>query len=145
MTQSTLRSPLRFVNPPALYDPSPNGYSHIATVEGAISLAYISGQGGEKQDGTLSPCFDEQVKQGFRNLKSALAAIAAEARDIAKLTVLIVDHDESRLAVFSNELACSLGSDIKPACTLIPVSRLALDGMLFEIEAIVTLPRFPSG
>jgi enamine deaminase RidA (YjgF/YER057c/UK114 family) len=28
---------------------------------------------------------------------------------------------------------------MKPTCTLIPVPRLALDGMLFEVEAVAVL------
>lgn len=32
--------------------------------------------------------------------------------------------------------------DRKPASTLIPVPRLAVDGALFEIDAIVAIPNF---
>lgn len=60
--------------------------------------------------------------------------------DIAKLTVLIVDHTEERLHIFGAELEQALGHGPKPTCTLIPVPRLALDGMLFELEAVAVLP-----
>jgi enamine deaminase RidA (YjgF/YER057c/UK114 family) len=60
--------------------------------------------------------------------------------DIAKLTVLVVDHTEESLKVFGSELELMLGGGPKPACTLIPVPRLALDGMLFEVEAVAVLP-----
>lgn len=33
----------------------------------------------------------------------------------------------------------SFGPGPKPACTLIPVPRLALDGMLFEVEAVAAM------
>lgn len=104
-------------------------------------MAIVSGQGGETPDGLLAPGFEAQVRQGFANLKTALESVGAEGRNIAKLTVLIVDHDEAKLAVFGRELAFAFGTDVKPACTLIPVPRLALDGMLFEIEATAVLPR----
>ncbi|MGO4774984.1 RidA family protein, partial [Lysobacter sp. 2RAB21] len=58
---------------------------------------------------------------------------------VVKLTVLVVDHSHERLHVFGEELAAAFGADHRPACTLIPVPRLALDGMLFEIEAIAAL------
>jgi enamine deaminase RidA (YjgF/YER057c/UK114 family) len=55
--------------------------------------------------------------------------------------VLVVDHNEEKLHIFGEEQDRALGADtVKPACTLIPVPRLALDGMLFEIEAVAALP-----
>jgi len=130
---------LRFMNPPTLYDPAPNGYSHVAVIGAGRPLVLVSGQGGESADGYLSPNFSVQVRQGFANLRDALASAGAGGSDIAKLTVLIVDHDEEKLAVFGRELAFAFGETVRPTCTLVPVPRLALDGMLFEIEATAVI------
>lgn len=127
------------INPPGLYDPSPNGYSHVATIKQGARLAFIAGQGGENEQGELPKEFQAQVRQAFDNLLIALKAAGASPRDVAKLTVLIVDHSEARLHVFGEELERALGPGPKPTCTLIPVPRLALDGMLFEVEAVAVL------
>lgn len=126
---------LSFINPPGLYDPRPNGYSHAVVVEAPARLIYIAGQGGETVDGVLSEDFGTQVKQALSNLRTALDAAGAEVANVAKLTVLIVDHSEEKLQIFGGALAAMWGDHPAPACTLIPVPRLALDGMLFEIEA----------
>ena len=131
---------LILINPEGLYDPAPNGYSHVASVAAGTRLVFIAGQGGETEDGKLAPDFRLQVRQALRNLGIAISAAGASASSIAKLTVLIVDHSEQRLQVFGEELAAALGEGPKPACTLIPVPRLALDGMLFEVEAVAVLP-----
>ncbi|MCW3479179.1 RidA family protein [Neisseriaceae bacterium JH1-16] len=133
-------APLTLHNPAGLYDPAPNGYSHLGMVAPGARLVFVAGQGGETEDGRLSPDFAAQVRQALANLCTALAAAGAEPRDVAKLTVLIVDHDESRLHVLGTELDRAWGAAMKPTCTLIPVPRLALDGMLFEVEALAALP-----
>jgi hypothetical protein len=45
------------------------------------------------------------------------------------------------LHIFGEELSRALGDAMKPTCTLIPVPRLALDGMLFEVEAAAVTVR----
>jgi enamine deaminase RidA (YjgF/YER057c/UK114 family) len=70
----------------------------------------------------------------------AARSAGASPSDVVKLTVLIVDHSEARLHTFGAELAAAFGSEHRPTCTLIPVPRLALDGMLFEIEALAAVP-----
>ncbi|MFG3453593.1 RidA family protein [Stutzerimonas stutzeri] len=126
------------INPPGLYDPAPTGYSHIAVVPAGTRLAFIAGQGGETEDGPLSDDFRDQVRQAMANLLIAIEA--AGGPQIAKLTVLIVAHSEQRLGVLGEELKRAFGAQMKPACTLIPVPRLALDGMLFEIDSVLVLP-----
>jgi enamine deaminase RidA (YjgF/YER057c/UK114 family) len=126
---------LKFINPPGLYDPRPNGYSHVVVAEAPARLIYIAGQGGETADGVLPEDFETQVRQALGNLQTALRAADAGLSDVAKLTVLIVDHSEERLRIFGGALGKMWGDNPPPACTLIPVPRLALDGMLFEIEA----------
>ena len=131
---------LEFINPPDLYDPRINGYSHVAVANHAAKIIFAAGQGGEDMCGGLRADFAVQVKQALANLRTALQAAGADIPDIAKVTVLIVDHSMERLAIFSRAWRELLGDWPAPACTLIPVPRLALDGMLFEIEAIAVLP-----
>jgi enamine deaminase RidA (YjgF/YER057c/UK114 family) len=126
-------------NPAGLYDPAPNGYSHVASVVAGARLLFIAGQGGEDERGRLSPDFAEQVHQALGNLRTALESAGASTRDVVKLTVLIVDHSEERLHIFGKQLQAAFGPGAKPTCTLIPVPRLALDGMLFEVEAVAAL------
>lgn len=126
---------LRFIDPPSLYDPRPNGYSHLAVVESPQRWLLVAGQGAEDAAGRLSDDFGTQVEQALRNLCSALEAGCAGLGDVARIRVLVVDHSEARLAVFGAAWTRLLGGLPPPACTLIPVPRLALDGMLFEIEA----------
>ena len=133
---------MQFINPAHLYDPRPNGYTHVVIAQAPARLVYIAGQGGEDINGVLSEDFATQVEQALSNLRAALQAADATLAQVAKITVLIVDHDEARLAIFSTALRTAWGDAPPPACTLIPVPRLALDGMLFEIEAnaVVCLP-----
>jgi enamine deaminase RidA (YjgF/YER057c/UK114 family) len=136
MTSTTARTPaFALRNPPGLYNPAPNGYSHLGVVEPGARLIFVAGQGGETQDGALAADFAAQVEQALANLETALADAGATLADVVKLTVLIVDHDHDRLAIFGQRLVRALRGAPAPTCTLIPVPRLALDGMLFEIEA----------
>jgi enamine deaminase RidA (YjgF/YER057c/UK114 family) len=128
------------MNPPGLHDPTANGYSHVAALRPGARLIYVAGQGGENEAGELRPDFRAQVRQALANLLTALTAAGAGVADIAKLTVLVVDHSEEKLHVLGAELDRALGDGPKPACTLIPVPRLALDGMLFEVEAVAAVP-----
>ncbi|MFZ4285117.1 RidA family protein [Variovorax sp. HJSM1_2] len=130
----------RFINPPGLYDPRPNAYTHVVVAHAPARLVYVAGQGGEDVRGGLPQAFAAQVQQALHNLITALNAASACLADVVKLTVLIVDHDEERLAVLTHAINAAWGPWPAPACTLIPVPRLALDGMLFEIEATAVAP-----
>lgn len=129
---------LTIVNPKNLYDPSPNGYSTAVIVPRQGRLAYISGQGGQDSTGALSPDFAVQVKQAYANLRTALDALGARPDQVAKLTVFVVDHDMSKLEVLTSNVKDMFGAAL-PAQTLIPVPKLAIDPMLFEVEAVVIL------
>lgn len=126
------------VNPRGLFDPSPFGYSQAVVVSGTSRIAYISGQGGVDGSGALSPDFDAQVKQAYRNLRIALDGVGAKPGHVVKLTVFVVDHDQAKLGILTGQVLEMFGGAL-PAQTLIPVPRLALDGMLFEVEAVAVL------
>ena len=129
---------LTIVNPQDLYDPSPNGYSTAVITPRGARVAYISGQGGQDSTGALSPDFAVQVAQAYANLRTALNGIGAKPNQVAKLTVFVVDHDMSKLEVLTKAVKDMFGAAL-PAQTLIPVPKLAIDPMLFEVEATVIL------
>lgn len=125
---------IHFSNPVGLYDPSENGYSHVCTVERPNKLVFVAGQGGENADGSLPHSFSEQVANALKNLKIAIEAAGCEVSDTAKIGTYIVDYDEARLSEMNEHLVKFFAPGL-PTQTLVPVPRLALDGMLFEIEA----------
>jgi len=126
------------VNPQNLYDPTPNGYSTAVIVPAGARVAYISGQGGQDATGGLSPDFAVQVEQAYANLRTAIEALGAKPDQVAKLTVYVVDHDMSKLEVLTRNVKAMFGESL-PAQTLVPVPKLAIDSMLFEVEAVVVL------
>lgn len=127
---------VQFINPEGLYDPSSNAYTHMAVVPAGQTLVYVSGQGGETADGNLAPDFRTQLRQAFENLGIALAAQGLTLLDVVKQTTLVVDHTEARLAMLTEESLKIWRERKCPVNTLIPVPRLALDGMLIEIEVL---------
>lgn len=129
---------LTFTNPQGLYDPRPNGYSHLAEFPAGWRIITPAGQGGETEDGHLSNDFREQLAQAVTNTEIVLAAAGATLRDIAKINLLIVNHDREKFRVMTEEVAGAWGDD-KPAMTLIPVPALALEGMLVEIDVIAVV------
>ena len=83
----------------------------------------------------VSPSFEDQVGQALDNLQTALRSAQASVVDVAWLRILVVGHDEDRLGIIAHQVRRRWPNRAAPTCTLIPVPRLALDGMLFEIEA----------
>jgi len=130
----TVQSP-RIINPDTLYNPAPYGYSHIV-VSG--NSAFIAGQGGENKQGQLAKDFEDQVKQAYHNLSHALKALDATPNQVVKINTYVVNYDQSKLEIMSKYLNETFRGWL-PAQTLIPVPRLAIDGMLFEVDATVML------
>ena len=126
------------INPRRLFDPEPFGFSHVVVATGGRRTAFIAGQGGEDETGALSPRFVEQVEQAYRNLRAALDAVGAKPAQVTKITTYVVDYHPSMLDVMTRYAKSTFG-ELLPAQTLVPVPRLALDGMRFEVDAIAVL------
>ncbi len=129
---------LTIVNPKGLFDPAPNGFSHAVVAAGGSRLAFIAGQGGEDASGVLAPDFAAQVAQAYAKLRRALEAVGAQPEQVTKITTYVVDYDPGLLAVMTYHVKQTFGRQL-PAQTLVPVPRLALDGMLFEVDAVAVL------
>lgn len=125
-------------NPSNLHDPTPNGYSTAVISPASARLAFISGQGGQDRTGSLSPDFAAQVAQAYANLGAVLDALGARPEHVLKLTVFVVAHEMSKLGTLTEQVTSMFGATL-PAQTLVPVPKLAVDGMLFEVEAIAVL------
>lgn len=125
-------------NPAHLHDPRPHGYSTAVITPSAGRLAFVSGQGAQDAMGALSPDFGQPVVQAYANLGAVLAALGASPNQVVKLTVFVVDHDMAKLGVLTAQVTRMFGGSL-PAQTLVPVPKLAVDGMLFEVEAVVAL------
>jgi len=135
----TVLTPL---NPATLYDSTPTAYSQLMLVAPGCRWVFVSGQGGDNPDGSFSTDFRTQAEAAFRNIGLALEAAGASTTDVAKITVLIVDHDMEKLRIMQAAQRLLFGPH-NPAATLIPVPCLALPQMQIEIEAIAALAPAP--
>ncbi|AXB41790.1 RidA family protein [Amycolatopsis albispora] len=121
-------------NPEGLADPVPYGYSHLARTPGG--LVFVAGQWAADPDGHLiDGDFAAQVSRSFANLRIALAAEGLDFGSVVRLGTYIVDHNEEKLTVLGKQIA-EIWGDRPPAQTLVGVAKLALPGMLFEVDAI---------
>lgn len=130
---------MKTLNPPGLYDSSPNAYSQLAFAPPGSRLVFVSGQGGDNPDGSFAADFATQASAAFRNLGIAIEAAGARPADVAKITVMIVGYDMDRLRIMQDAQRVLFGSH-HPAATLIPVPALALPDMQIEVEAILAVP-----
>lgn len=128
----------RLVNPPTLYDPRPNGYSHVAVADVPARIAYVAGQGGEDRDGALSSSLAGQIEQAFTNLQAALVAVGGGVTQVVRLTTYVVDYDAEAHRTLTRTVRRVFG-ERPPPQTLVPVAQLALPRMKFELDAIAHL------
>lgn len=125
-----------FKNPQSLFDPTPYGFSHASSVSTPGELVYISGQsGGLGKEHALSNDFREQTKVALQNVVTVLDSYNLKPENVMKITILIVDHSAEKLKIWNEEITKAWKNKPFPASTLIPVSKLAIDGMLIEVDA----------
>ncbi|MBV8324892.1 MAG: RidA family protein [Chryseobacterium sp.] len=129
-------------NPKDLFDPTPFAFSHSTTAEGNGKYVFISGQsGGEDLKHTLSEDFRTQVRFSLKNLETVLTEYGLGVGDVLKVTVLIVDHNPEKLSIWTEEMHNAWKKNQFPASTLIPVPKLALEGMQIEVDAVAFMKK----
>lgn len=125
-----------FKNPEPLFDPTPYGFSHASSVSAPGQLVFISGQsGGQGKEHILSNSFREQTQVALKNIVTVLDSYNLKPENIMKITILIVDHSPEKLEIWNEEIRKVWKDKPFPASTLIPVPKLAIDGMLIEVDA----------
>jgi reactive intermediate/imine deaminase len=113
--------------------------SHYTDAVRLGNLLFVSGAAPVDGDGNLVGGDDvlAQTRQVLTNLGTVLEAAGASFRDIAKVTVYVTDMaDRERVNIARQEFF----GDTRPASTLVEISRLAIDGMKVEIEAVAGIP-----
>ncbi|KIA94706.1 endoribonuclease L-PSP [Flavobacterium sp. KMS] len=126
-----------FKNPESLFNPAPYGFSHASSVSTPGELVFISGQsGGLGKEHLLSNSFREQTQVALKNIITVLDSYNLKPENIMKITILIVDHSEEKLKIWNEEISKVWKNKPFPASTLIPVPKLALDGMQIEVDAV---------
>ncbi len=109
--------------------------SHYSDAVQAGKTVYVSGQAPVDEQGRLVGRGDvvAQTRKVLDNMTLTLAAAGATLDDVVKVTVYLANVDDRPKV---NEVRKAYFKDNKPASTLIEISRLAIEGMLIEIEAI---------
>ena len=131
---------LRFINPSTMSKPP--GYTHVIEATGPGRIVYIAGQLGLTLEGKLAAPpgdFRAQATQAFKNLKNALTAVGAGFEHVVKLNNYLTDI-RAQLPIYRDVRDSYVVTANPPASTTLEVSKLAIDGALYEVEAVAILP-----
>ena len=111
------------------------GFSRAVRVGDTV---YVSGTVGWGPDGTLVGPGDvyAQAKQAIANIEAALKEAGAALRDVVRTRVYLTDISRWEEAARAHREAFD---EVRPASSLLEVSRLAAPDMLVEIEAVAVL------
>ena len=132
-----MSSKIRHINPPTLSKPP--GYTHVVEATTPGRIVYIAGQLGVGLDGNVVGDFRAQAVQTFENLKAALATVGGGFENVVKLNNYLTDI-RAQLAIYRDVRDSYVRTANPPASTTVEVSKLAIEGALYEVEAVVMLP-----
>ena len=99
---------------------------------------YVSGTVAWGPEGTLVGPGDvyAQAKQAIANIEAALREAGASLRDVVRTRIYLTDISRWEEAARAHREAFA---DVRPASSLLEVSRLAGPDMLVEIEAVAVV------
>jgi len=112
------------------------GYNQAEVIDGATRQVICAGQ--TAVDGEGNPQHPDemraQISLALDNLEAVLKAAGMDLRNVVKLGVYVTDVDET-LRNFDLMGMRFDPHQVAPPMTLLGVTRLAIPGLLFEIEA----------
>lgn len=113
--------------------------SHYTDAVRFGNTVYLSGVAPLNADGELVGRGDAvmQTRKIMENTKLILDACGATFADILRVTVYLTDIEDRKKI---NPVRQEFFGAALPASTLVEVSKLAIPGMVVEIEAVVGLP-----
>jgi enamine deaminase RidA (YjgF/YER057c/UK114 family) len=128
---------LECINPPDL--PTPNTYTQVVVARGT-KLIFVSGQEPEDMNGQLvgRGDFAAQARQVFTNLGRALAGAGALPKDVARITIYVVNYQRDYHLPMIEEARVTLFGDHKAADVVLGVAALSPD-YLIEVDAFAVV------
>jgi len=125
---------LECINPADL--PAPTMYTQVVVAKGT-RLIFVSGQEAEDLQGRLVGRGDlvVQARLVFANLGRALAAAGALPKDVARITIYVVNYQRDEHLPIIEEAQVRLFGDHKPAKVVLVVAALSPD-YLIEVDAV---------
>ncbi|ORI18053.1 hypothetical protein BJD99_13750 [Rhodococcus sp. 1163] len=126
------------LSPETVWDPGAQLLSQCVVVENADRTLYLSGQTSITADGRFAGIGDvsAQIRLAFENIRLILDAAGGTLANVVKLTVYFTDLGD--LDTYTGILG-ELFVESRPAQTVVEISRLAMDELLIEIDAIAVL------
>ena len=116
----------------------PEPISHYTHAVRAGEFLFVSGCVPVDSEGRLVGGDDvvAQARRVFRNIEAVLAAAGATFADVVKVTVYLTNIDERPKI---NPVRQEFFGRVRPASTLVEVSRLAIPGAKIEVDAVALL------
>ena len=121
-----------FIDPAEIAPPA-SAYHHAVLIERPGRALYMSGQLGERPDGTIAGDFGEQARQIWININAILAQAKMSVADLVKVTSFIVGQEHIKPYVAVHRQA--VGEHLPP-WTLVLVAGLGGPQYLVEVEAV---------
>lgn len=125
----------QFINPDGT---KPTGYTQVVTVEPGKTI-YLSGQVPLDSLGQISPDFEQQTVQVYKNIQKALAAVGATFADVVKMQVYVVDYTPEKLELIRKVRLSYLNNAFPPASTLVGIAALYRPDVKIEIDVVAVV------
>lgn len=117
----------------ALWEPI-HGYSRAVRTG---NLVFVSGTVGIEPDGTVAASAYGQTQRSLAIIRQSLEDLGAQLEDVVRTRVFVTDIAQFEQVAQAHR---EVFGDIRPASTMVEVSRLLRDDFLVEIEADAVVP-----
>lgn len=126
-------------NPPGVSRPT-GPYSLVSQAPPGASLAWLAGQTGRREDGTMAQDPAAQTRDALSNLNALVGSLGASPSDIASLRTYVTATALQGFYQGRNQVFSEWYPDGDyPVNTLLVISGLADPRAVVEIEAVLAL------
>lgn len=105
------------------------GYSRAIRAGSFIS---VTGTVGVEADGRFAPTLKEQTRRALAIIVAAIEALGGKTSDVVRTRIFVTDIQKWKEV---GEVHGEIFDQVRPALTMVEVSRLIDDAALIEIEA----------